>query len=437
MRPIRKIVLFPVLLMLTTGCLSEKAKELIKDAVGNAPSDPNASEPDPSAQWDLNRSVDHTNSTSDICTDGSGHDTEIFSCINDLISGGQIAGFSNVVYDNRDGDHTVINANLYPGLTYRHGGNGAHSPLGANSQALAWSGDYSLTKEIAIIGNASLCYGTTDCSSVGRWLMSTRKHDQLENIYNSNSLYMHPEHHDHDDRDRLWYMTPYTLASQNSSGAEMDEISKLLHTTAAFKPDVFAKIMDAGLLAPTLNLIFRMARVETQEDYVDPNYSQYAHISAYDNDNNVHKMVRLANQMELNEIPPRAKLSLISETTPEFSEYLVSVTTPSAIARLKKYNGVTDITLVVSLEDSYDINGRPLTYHWVRLRGDASEVQIRALNPQASQVEITFHTISERAIPLITRTILSKLSVVGAFVHNGAYFSAPAYVTYYSDYRNQ
>jgi len=54
----------------------------------------------------------------------------------------------------------------------------------------------------------------------------------------------------------------------------------------------------------------------------------------------------------------------------------------------------------------------------------------------SSQVEIEFKFTGERSVPTQNGSILSKLSVVGAFVHNGAYYSAPAFISNFSDFKN-
>jgi hypothetical protein len=86
--------------------------------------------------------------------------------------------------------------------------------------------------------------------------------------------------------------------------------------------------------------------------------------------------------------------------------------------------------MVVSAEDSADLNRNPLTFHWVVLRGDAERITIKPLNEAASRVEIQMpyherYTVKEPT-PIETNRV-----DIGVFVHNGTYYSAPGFVTWF------
>jgi hypothetical protein len=102
--------------------------------------------------------------------------------------------------------------------------------------------------------------------------------------------------------------------------------------------------------------------------------------------------------------------------------------TPCSISRIWRATARTR-RIVVSAEKSYDVNKKPLEYRWVLLRGDAKHVTIKPLNDDKSKVEITLDWF-ERA-PIAPGAELESNRVdVGAFVSNGTYWSAPAFVTF-------
>jgi len=108
--------------------------------------------------------------------------------------------------------------------------------------------------------------------------------------------------------------------------------------------------------------------------------------------------------------------------------------TPVSIARLWRGYSYTK-TMTVSAEGSYDVNHLPLTYRWVVLRGDPSHVRITSLNDSQSRVQIDLDYHSETWIPDVIhpdQVRSTNLVVVGAFVNNGYYWSAPGMITSYT-----
>ncbi|MHC5005722.1 MAG: hypothetical protein ACYTJ0_21705, partial [Planctomycetota bacterium] len=103
--------------------------------------------------------------------------------------------------------------------------------------------------------------------------------------------------------------------------------------------------------------------------------------------------------------------------------------TPAVIARVFRGREMRR-TMLVSAEDSYDVNDRPLEYRWVVLRGDPDRIAIRPRNDTGSRVEITVAHHSRR--PVAPGSDLESNRVdLGVFVHNGRYWSAPGFVTWF------
>jgi len=103
--------------------------------------------------------------------------------------------------------------------------------------------------------------------------------------------------------------------------------------------------------------------------------------------------------------------------------------TPVSISRLWKNFNYTQ-KMIISAKNSYDANGRLLTYHWVVLRGNPEHVRITALDGENSEVEVEIDYHPKTTIPNSTRN--TNLVVIGAFVHNGIYYSAPGFITSYT-----
>jgi YD repeat-containing protein len=100
---------------------------------------------------------------------------------------------------------------------------------------------------------------------------------------------------------------------------------------------------------------------------------------------------------------------------------------PSVIARVVRSTKYAR-RLVVSADDSFDLNERPLSWHWVVLRGDSDAVQINLLNEKGSVAELM---VPYRRPVRPDSNLQSNRVDIGAFVHNGEYYSAPAFVTFF------
>ncbi|MFH1319502.1 MAG: T9SS type A sorting domain-containing protein [Bacteroidota bacterium] len=297
------------------------------------------------------------------------------------------------------------------------------------------------------IGNASIAYYSNyeGLVSVQRsnFLNSQYEATRAYQQYIDNDFFWYPEHLDHDAIDKYHANLPYTNNSQGSSGSEMDEMKKFVYTMASFKPSVKQKLVDEGLLMPTIQMIFRFTRVGSDTARY---LSGEAHPCAFDNNNNIDQMTNLAHEIEINNIPPMIQLEVLEDTyngirevdyfDGQYSKTERVFDTPCSISRIHKNRRYTQ-KIVVSAENSYDVNGLPLTYHWTVLRGDPQHVRITNLNAEGSIASIEFDyqetadvTIDENMST--SRTVKSNRVEVGAFVDNGTYYSAPGFITSYT-----
>src|SRR5262249_26116461 len=105
--------------------------------------------------------------------------------------------------------------------------------------------------------------------------------------------------------------------------------------------------------------------------------------------------------------------------------------TPAAIARIVRTPAHVR-RIVVSAEESLDVNKKPLSFRWVVLRGDEKRIQIKPKNENSSVVELLVPYHERSVIPDSSQKIESNRVDIGVFVNNGTYYSAPGFVTFFS-----
>jgi hypothetical protein len=208
------------------------------------------------------------------------------------------------------------------------------------------------------------------------------------------------------------------------------------YTLAAFRPEVKRKLIETGLLMPTVQMIFRAGNKQVKEpgDY----FTGKGQPSVFDGSNvDAVRMIQMAHDLSAQTIPPMVQLRVIKEDTAtpgidyfeqDYSESLG--TTPVVIARIFR-SAERSRTMVVSAEDSYDINHRPLTYTWSLLQGDPAKVKITPISRSGSIVRIEVEYPERRPIQPGSPLESNRVDV-GVFVNNGVYTSAPGFVTWYS-----
>jgi len=352
---------------------------------------------------------------------------------------GTAAGNIGDLYDNRDRTHSELNRGPFPQLgKYVY-------PKEVLDRKGDWAAQNTLLPGI-VFGNSSTSASVTSGGSNPRsYYVNPRGLAFLFTQYTRNNLYIYPEHQDHDPGhngvgggygDVYPTNTPYLIISQGSSGSDQPFMKAVPMTLAAFRPDVKQKLAKGGLLMPTVQMILRSCanNVKAPEDYL----TGAAHPTVFEGGNvDELKMVQLAHEISEDKVPPIALLKVIEEDTfkngvdyfePEgVTEVLAD--TPCAVSRIWRATAGKR-RMVVSAEQSGDLNKRPLKFHWSVLRGDEKRVTIKPLNEAGSRVEITVHYPERRAV-WPGSAIESNRVDIGAFVNNGAYWSAPSFVTFF------
>jgi len=360
----------------------------------------------------------------------------------DLLRGwygdGTAAGNMGDWYDNRDRGHSGLKMSRYPQLqrvTY-------------TPQQLQRREDYGLQRIIlphVTVGNSSTSDRPERTGSLPRsYYTGSRGLSFLFTQYVRNNIYIYPEHRDYDPGhnghggygDLYPANTPYLIISQGSSGSDKPFMHGVISMLAAFRPEVKERLVKTGMLMPTLQMILRITgkHVSAPGDYL----TGKAHPTVFSRGNlDLPAMIKLAHEITLDSIPPIALLKVREEGEPiagrdffdpDVSEKLCD--TPVVIARVFRGVGYRR-KMTVSVSKNSDINHRPLTFHWAVLRGDPERVQIRKLSDDGSMAELTVSYHPRRPVQNGSEMTSNRVDI-GVFTHNGAYYSPPSFITFFS-----
>lgn len=349
-----------------------------------------------------------------------------------LVAAGQAAGNTGDLYENRDRNHSRLPLEAHPQLTQ------VLYDETFRKQGL----DYGLAKYMLfsapVIGNSSTARTAGPLWRSQPRIALTADLAALQHLlqsYATGQIDLYPEHRDHDPEhgDLLPANTPYMLISQGSSGSDRPHLEALAMILAAFRPDTKAVLRQSGLLAPTVQMVYRRARVgvRSRAAYL----SGGAHPSVFRaSDIALARMVGLANAIPPDAIPPVVLLKVLEETrategTDFFGQGLTETLfdTPSAIARIWRSRAGRR-SMVVSAAATRDINGRELRFDWSVLRGDPARVTITPLTPNGDHARIVMDWQPPLPAPG-TPDILSRRIEIGVFANNGVYDSAPAFIS--------
>jgi hypothetical protein len=351
---------------------------------------------------------------------------------------GTAAGNYGDYYDNRDGGHSRLKLTPYPQMNevqYTNEEKKSRQNYGMQRKILPY----------VVFGNSSTSAAPERTGSNAR-----SYYTQSEGIkflfaqYARNNLYIYPEHRDHDPGhngvggygDLYPTNTPYLIISQGSSGSDQPFMKALPYVLAAFRPEVKERLVQSGMLMPTVQMILRMTgkHLANRKEYL----TGKAHPTVFSGRNvDVMKMVEMAHEITLSNIPPIALIRAVKEDLPimgmnyfepDRTEKLAD--TPAVIARIFRGSQYRR-KITISADGSKDLNDRPLKFHWAVLRGDPDKIRIDYLNNSRSMAEISV-PYSERFPVEDDSGIESDRLDIGVFVDNGVYYSPPAFITFYT-----
>ncbi len=354
-------------------------------------------------------------------------------------SEGTAAGNHGDVYDNHDGDHSNLRYRDFPQLTRIEFAKAARkNNLHSGLQA-------SFLYNAVTFGNSStsIVAGPFWRSQPRLAYTQPRQTAMIYAQYVGNHLYVYPEHRDHDPGhngqggygDVYCTNTPYLLISQGSSWSDKPFLDAIACTLAAFRPDVKRLLTKTGTLMPTVQMILRQSnkQLDTSDDYL----RGVAHPTVFRGDQlDVLKMVKMAHNIRREHVPPVMGLNVLKEDLGVVGRDYFDAgprerlfNSQAVIARIVRSTQYSR-RMVVSAEASYDLNGHPLKWHWAVLRGDADGIEIRPMNETGSVVELVVPYHERRPISPGSKMESNRVDI-GVFVHNGEYYSAPGFVTFY------
>ena len=357
--------------------------------------------------------------------------------LRDWYKGGTAAGNVGDWYDNRDGEHSPLDLSPYPQLR----------KVAYSADDFKMRRNWALQPNVlphVVFGNSSTSAPPNLSGSNPRsYYSSPQGIALLQTHYAKNNLYIYPEHRDHDPGhngvgdgygDLYPTNTPFLLISQGSSGSDQPFMRAMPFVLAAFRPEVKKKLVESGLLYPTVQMIFRSTNrhLKKPDDY----FTGKAHPTVFEG-SWVHPlaMVKKAHAILADEIPPLVKLRVVEEDEavngkdyfePAYlSEKLADTST--VIARI--YRGsAKKRRMVVKASDSVDVNKKPLTFRWVVLRGDPKRVRVTPRDKAGTEAEIVIDYHARAPIEPGSAMASNRVDI-GVFANNGVHDSAPAFVT--------
>jgi len=346
------------------------------------------------------------------------------------------AGLKLIRYENRDGQHSMLNTAQYPDLKVFQASE--EDKLAGRDKGPAVQ-----VRPQPTVGNCSMAAHPTAGGSLPRlYYTQGGGLSFLNQQYLTNNLILYPEHLDYDIGgngkggwgDLYPANSACTIISQGSSFTDQPFLNAVLTTIAAFDPDVLTTLIRKRILMPTVQAIFRQSNkmVKTEADY----FTGAAHPVVFDSARlDEEKMVIAAHTMTRAAVPPVVILKVVEESTAHpgrnffekpgiVSEALAD--TPSVIARVFRSNEA-EHEMIVSAAGSVDLLGRPASLECRLLQGDPKLVKVEATSKgDAFKIRVKWH------MPMITATgIRSHRVDLGVFASNGVSTSAPAFITFY------
>jgi len=350
--------------------------------------------------------------------------------LNALYTNGKAAGNHKDLYDNRDDNHSRLGSGGFPQFSR------IRYSEAARKAGLHYGPNTSILFDAITFGNSSTALVKRGARSMARHMLTMKGGPKrLFQQYTANHIYVYPEHRDHDGGrgDLFPANTSYMVISQGSSGSDRAFLRAIATILAALPPAVKDRLRKVDLIAPTVQMILRrgMKRVRSDSDYLSP----IAHPTVFrGKDIELVRMIRLAQTLTPETIPPMVKLTLLHDLgsiggfdtpRPVRSERLF--TTPSAIGRIARANR-QERRMTVSVGGTRDPNGRALSFHWRVLRGDADRVRIEPRDEAGRVVDLVIPWQSRAPVPGRPDLMSSRVDI-GVFADNGAQISAPALVS--------
>lgn len=257
-------------------------------------------------------------------------DTGCFEAKLQLAVDGKRAGNTGDLYMNRDGEHSVIRAEEFPGLTVvKLDQEGRQRGLDLNAPNISFP--------YPVFGNCSRAFTQGPYwRSLPRALMTAEcyKLPTMLKFYLSNQVWAFPAACDSERGGRagdvMQSVCPYFLVTEGASWSDLYYLKAALECSRCFKPETKAEILKRGALAPTVQKLIRssLKAVTNETDYV----SAKAHPSALPPGGlDMSRLKAQAKALKPAEIPPVAAIQ-VTALPAENKERLPECTYATALA---------------------------------------------------------------------------------------------------------
>ena len=323
-------------------------------------------------------------------------------------SGGNVGD----LYMNRDGRHSLLNLNDFPGIT----------PVQLDALGRTNRMDMSFPNFLfpyPTFGNASLAMTLGPYwRSLPRAMMTTESRllGRMARLYLSNQTWVYPSHADTapvgTNGDVFASIAPYWLTTAGRSWSDQPYLRAALEASRSLDPRVKAEIVRRGLLAPTVQALIRksLKGVTTEADYLGAR----AHPTALPpNGLDLVRLKAAAKAMTAEAIPPLAVVS-VAPSPPKRKSAASELTYASAFAWAFVLRADDEVReFVLSAKGAQE-------YAFAQTHGDGVDVKIERLRPDAVKV-----TIDRRGMSPTNRV---DITVVGRTAKSG--WGAPSYVSF-------
>ncbi|MBQ7189629.1 MAG: hypothetical protein IJR99_09470 [Kiritimatiellae bacterium] len=342
------------------------------------------------------------------------------------------------IYLNQDRGHSKLEVTNFPGLT----------PFFYEKDAQKENLDTQMPRILfpnPVLGNCSMAM--TDgpyWRSLPRAMLSNPFLSQLSvQMFLNNQMWFYPAHKDYTAAtgDVFPANMTFIMVSQGSSFTDKPFLRAFAAALAAYRPKIKQSLTAQKLLFPTTAALFRysLRTVKTPEAY----YTGAAHPVVFNSKNmDVDKLVELAHNLTLEEVPPLPFVHVIQEQgctngvdyfeQQELSEGFCP--TPLNVSRIARNVRIRDRKIAIRAE-AISLQGKPpIRFRWAVLQGDPKKVRIHPTKEDASEVEITVteHTAVPKQADRPDVFASTRIDI-GCFAQGpGKYASLPAiYSVYY------
>lgn len=319
---------------------------------------------------------------------------------------------TKIWYENRDGYHAGFQGS--PDII--------ENSEGQTGWAISYNEAY---KNGIVVANSSTAHQTSE-----DYGSNTRAPDNytvfwhtIRESWEMGLLQHFPEHQDYDNMDWFKINQPYIVTTQGSSGSEGNEVGRTFKIVYSLRPEVREWLIQNKRVGDVVSYLLRS---NLFGGYLDP----LCHRVCCDTPRHYNQAdIDLAHSITLDTIPPRIKISVISDSLghirDEYNQASTYTVRTNELAGFARHDQTPTRTIEVEISGD-----KPnLDLHWIKSQG---ECDIVFQNPQKTRATITIPLQSDFDVMKQNgETIFSNRVEVVIVAHDGTHYSSPVFVTEY------